>query len=292
MKRKAGEDLLRPKKAQETGKLSLTTSTAKLAATVAPGPAKAPKKGSYQDLLNRAKALTTTQKAPVGAIVNKPKTPVDKPLKEWQRKFQEERAAKAGSGRTSKSPGTTSTGEKPAVKGVEKSGILPKKTGADTMGSLKRGAPGAVDRKVSVSGTSSSKAKASVVEPKPRPSVSIKERDRDRSPPKKSSRDDYPSKSKPSRPKPRQQYVSITQPPSTYLVNICTSLLKFYSRGRYIYKDDSTDYSDSDMEATGMDILEEEEISAKRARLEDLEQERLEKKLAAEKKARKRTSTE
>ena len=39
-----------------------------------------------------------------------------------------------------------------------------------------------------------------------------------------------------------------------------------------------------------MDILEEEEISAKRARLEDLEQERLEKKLAAEKKARKKTS--
>lgn len=269
MKRKAGEDLFRPKKVQETGKLSLTTSTAKLAPTVAPGPAKAPKKGSYQDLLNRAKALTTSQKAPVGAIVNKPKTPVDKPLKEWQKKFQEERAAKAGSGRTSKSPGTAPTGEKPAVKGVEKSGILPKKTGADTMGSLKRGAPGAVDRKVSVSGTSSSKAKASIVEPKPRPSVSIKERDRDRSPPKKSPRDDYPSKSKSSvydRPKPRQQ-------------------------GRYIYKEDSTDYSDSDMEATGMDIIEEEEISAKRARLEDLEQERLEKKLAAEKKARKRTST-
>ena len=294
MKRKAGEDLYRPKKAQETGKLSLTTSTAKLAPTIAPGPAKAPKKGSYQDLLNRAKALTTTQKAPVGAIVNKPKTPVDKPLKEWQKKFQEERAAKAGGGRTSKSPGTTPTGEKPAVKGVEKSGILPKKTGADTMGSLKRGAPGAVDRKVSVSGTSSSKAKASIVEPKPRPSVSIKERDRDRSPPKKSSRDDYPSKSKSSvydRPKPRQQYVSISQLPSTYLVNICISLLKFHSRGRYIYKEDSTDYSDSDMEATGMDILEEEELSAKRARLEDLEQERLEKKLAAEKKARKRTST-
>lgn len=43
------------------------------------------------------------------------------------------------------------------------------------------------------------------------------------------------------------------------------------------------------MEATGIDILEEEEISAKRARLEDIEQERLEKRLAAEKAARKKS---
>lgn len=55
---------------------------------------------------------------------------------------------------------------------------------------------------------------------------------------------------------------------------------------RYTYRDETD--SDSDMEATGIDILEEEELSAKRARLEDLEQERLEKKLAAEKAARRK----
>jgi len=41
------------------------------------------------------------------------------------------------------------------------------------------------------------------------------------------------------------------------------------------------------MEAGGMDILEEEEASARRARLEDAEQERLEKQHAAEKARRK-----
>lgn len=228
MKRKAEEDLFRPKKAQETGKI-LATAANRSAPGVAAGPAKAPKKGSYQDLLNRAKVLTTTQKAPVGAIVNKPKTPVDKPLKEWQKKFQEERAAKTGGGRTSKSPGSAPTGEKPAMKGVEqgveKGGILSKKTGADTIGPLKRSAPGVANRKVSVSGTSSLKAKVNTVEPKPRPPAPTKERDRERSPQRRSSRDDYPPpKGRPSvydRPKPRQQYVSISQHP------LCQILHKF-----------------------------------------------------------------
>lgn len=154
---------------------------------------------------------------------------MDKPLKEWQKKFQEERAAKAGGGRTSKSPGTAPAGEKPAIKSVEKGGILSKKTGGDTMGSLKRSAPGAVDRKVSVSGTSSSKAKASTVEPKSRSLAPIKERDK--GPPRRSSRDDYPPKGRPSvydKPKPRQQYVSITQLFRTYLVKF-VNLLKLHS---------------------------------------------------------------
>lgn len=57
---------------------------------------------------------------------------------------------------------------------------------------------------------------------------------------------------------------------------------------RYVYREDSyDDESDSDMEAGGMDILEEEEASARRARLEDAEQERLEKQHAAEKARRK-----
>lgn len=57
--------------------------------------------------------------------------------------------------------------------------------------------------------------------------------------------------------------------------------------GRYRYAE--SDYeSDSDMEAAGLDILEEEEKSRQRAIKEDMEQEKLEKQLAARKAALKK----
>lgn len=57
--------------------------------------------------------------------------------------------------------------------------------------------------------------------------------------------------------------------------------------GRYRYAE-SDDESDSDMEAAGLDILEEEEKSRQRAIKEDMEQEKLEKQLAARKAALKK----
>ena len=57
--------------------------------------------------------------------------------------------------------------------------------------------------------------------------------------------------------------------------------------GRYRYAE-SYDESDSDMEAAGLDILEEEEKSRQRAIKEDMEQEKLEKQLAARKAALKK----
>lgn len=59
---------------------------------------------------------------------------------------------------------------------------------------------------------------------------------------------------------------------------------------KYVYAEDYSDYSDeSDMEATGFDLLAEEERSTRLAIKEDLEQERLEARLAAQKAAMKKT---
>lgn len=263
LKRKAEEDISKPAKTQEIAKLS---STSKLA-TVAPiEPAKAPKKGSYMELLQRAK---TQPKVPAGAIVNKPKTPVEPMKKKWQKQSEKERAAKASgaAGRNSKSPTTTSNGEKAGAKVVDK-GPLAKKPVVDAAaGSSKKGSSAALDRKSTtpVAGAAaSSKSKLATVDSKVKTTATIRERDR--SPPsRRGSREDGP---------PRGARASIYDRP------------KPSAGKRYVYREDTD--SDSDMEATGIDILEEEEISAKRARLEDIEQERLEKRLAAEKAARKK----
>lgn len=71
------------------------------------------------------------------------------------------------------------------------------------------------------------------------------------------------------------------------LPSLCTNINYAVHRPRYVYREDSYDSDESDMEAAGIEILEEEEISAKRARLEDLEQERLEKQHIADKARRK-----
>lgn len=257
LKRKAEEDISKPAKTRETAKLS---STSKLATAAPVEPAKAPKKGSYMELLQRAK---TQPKVPAGAIVNKPKTPVEPMKKKWQKQSEKERAAKASgaAGRNSKSPTTTSNGEKAGAKVVDK-GPLAKKPVVDAAGPSKKG----LDRKSTtpVAGAAtSSKSKLATVDSKVKTTAI---RERDRSPPsRRGSREDGP---------PRGARASIYDRP------------KPSAGKRYVYREDTD--SDSDMEATGIDILEEEEISAKRARLEDIEQERLEKRLAAEKAARKK----
>lgn len=263
LKRKAEEDISTPAKTQETGKFS----SASKPATAAPAESvKAPKKGSYMELLQRAK---TQPKVPAGAIVNKPKVPVEPMKKKWQRQLEKERAAKTSSaaGRNSKSPTTTSSGEKAGAKAVDK-GPLAKKPVVDAAaGPSKKGATTAPDRKSTtpVAGAaSSSKLKPATVDSKVKTSATIRERDR--SPlSRRGSREDGP---------PRGARASIYDRP------------KPSTGKRYVYREDSD--SDSDMEATGIDILEEEEISAKRARLEDIEQERLEKRLAAEKAAKRK----
>ncbi|KAF8455683.1 hypothetical protein BGX38DRAFT_1166138 [Terfezia claveryi] len=265
LKRKAEEDISKPAKTQETGKFS----SASKPATAAPAePVKAPKKGSYMELLQRAK---TQPKVPAGAIVNKPKVPVEPMKKKWQKLLEKERAAKTSSaaGRNSKSPTTTSSGEKAGAKVVDK-GPLAKKPVVDApAGPSKKGASTAPDRKSTtpVAGAaSSSKSKPATVDSKVKTTATIRERDR--SPlSRRGSREDGP---------PRAARASIYDRPKPSA-----------SAGkRYVYREDSD--SDSDMEATGIDILEEEEISAKRARLEDIEQERLEKRLAAEKAAKRK----
>ncbi|KAF8426262.1 hypothetical protein EV426DRAFT_21376 [Tirmania nivea] len=264
LKRKAEEDISKPAKTQETGKLS----SASTPATAAPvEPAKAPKKGSYMELLQRAK---TQPKVPAGAIVNKPKVPVEPMKKKWQKQSEKERAAKTGgaAGRSSKSPTTTtSNGEKAGPKVADK-GPLAKKPVVDAAaGTTKKGASTATDRKSTtpVAGAAtSSKSKPAIVDSKVKTTATIRERDR--SPPsRRDSREDGHL---------RGARASILDRP------------KPSAGKRYVYREDTD--SDSDMEATGIDILEEEEISAKRARLEDIEQERLEKRLAAEKAARKK----
>ena len=157
-------------------------------------PAKPPKKGSYAELLARAKTINSTQKAPVGAIVNKPKAPQEKVQKEWQKKFQEERAAKTGDGRKpSKSPGVASGGEKQGSKPPP---------GKKEMPVPSRSSSGNLERKPTAPVGSSSKTKSSVIDTKSR----VPDRgSRDRSPPsRKPSRDDYSSRGRVSAPpKPR-----------------------------------------------------------------------------------------
>lgn len=152
------------------------------------------------ELLQRAK---TAPKVPVGTIVNKPKVAVEPIKKEWQKKIHEERAAKAGAavaGRTSKSPGVISGGEKPGpgAKGTDKGGPLAKRPGVEAAGSLKRSATGGLaERKSTTPGAgaaSSSKLKAGSGDLKARTSAAIREKGRSPPPVRRASKDDYPPK--------------------------------------------------------------------------------------------------
>lgn len=159
------------------------------------------------ELLQRAK---TQPKVPAGAIVNKPKAPVEPMKKKWQKQSEKERAAKASgaTGRNSKSPTTTSSGERAGARVVDKGPLAKKPVVDSATGPSKKGASStAPDRKSTtpVAGAaSSSKSKPVTVDSKVKTSVSIRERDR--SPPsRRGSREDGPSRARASiydRPKP------------------------------------------------------------------------------------------
>lgn len=147
------------------------------------------------ELLQRAK---TQPKVPAGAIVNKPKVPVEPMKKKWQKQSEKERAAKASgtAGRNSKSPTTTSNGEKAEKKVVDK-GPLAKKPAVAVdaaAGSSKKGASTGLDRKSTtpVAGAATSlKSKPVTVDSKAKSTATIRERDR--SPPvRRGSREDGP----------------------------------------------------------------------------------------------------
>lgn len=227
MKRKAEEEISRPRGLAGTFSKTSTPSIGQLspvgaASKSAAESSKAPKKGSYAELLARAKTLTETQRAPVGAIVNRPTAPAEKKQKEWQKKFQEERAAKTGGERNSKSPGFISGGEKAAPKAaadVKDKAATTKKVGGDTAGSLKRGIS-AVDRKPAIASSASSlssasaKGKAGPADAKSRAAV----RERDRSSQRRPSRDENPTKSRHDRPASRAPSVPSTLSYATVLV--------------------------------------------------------------------------
>ncbi|KAA8896281.1 hypothetical protein FN846DRAFT_277763 [Sphaerosporella brunnea] len=228
---------------------------------------------SYTERLAAAAKLQEEKKKPAG-ITHKARAPVTE-KKEWQKKLEASRQQQAGGSvadRKSKSPGALSGGEKSTLakkaagKDMGKAGPL-KKPGVDN------------DRRTSVAkGKASDKARP--VEPpikrKRSPSpISWRGRNAAAAPVKKASRPRHG----------RNRYDEDDED-DDWIVDDDEEEGGGY-RQRYRYAE-SEDESDSDMEAAGLDILEEEERSRRNAIKEDIEQERLEKELAARKAAMKK----
>ncbi|KAK6505546.1 hypothetical protein TWF481_007441 [Arthrobotrys musiformis] len=224
---------------------------------------KKPAKGSYAEIMERAKQIQATSSAPA-KIVHKEtkveKKKIGKTDKPEAGKKLPVASTKAQNGKPAPSSGVSKPA--PAKKPVGRPAARPTGSRPDDKKSAapSKPAPSKPRPQVEWSGTarpSAAAAKPSSSKPESKASGRDKDRERSRSWDRERERDRYRPQSK-----------------------------------RYVYadSDDYDDYSSDDMEATGADILEEEDRSRVAGFREDLEAEKLEKKLAAEKARRKQTS--
>ncbi|RVD82726.1 uncharacterized protein DFL_007141 [Arthrobotrys flagrans] len=216
---------------------------------------KKPAKGSYAEIMERAKQIQATSSVPA-KIVHKEtkveKKKIGKPDKPEVGKKLPTSSTKTQNGKPTASSGVSKPS--PAKKPVGRPAGRPagRPTGSrpdDRKSAPAKPAPSKPRVQVEWSGTARPSATAKSSSSKSDSRAPERDRDSDRS------RDRY-------RPQPK----------------------------RYVYadSDDDDEYSSDDMEATGVDILEEEDRSRVAGFREDLEAERLERKLAAEKAARKK----
>ncbi|KAG0642675.1 hypothetical protein HOY80DRAFT_602060 [Tuber brumale] len=287
-------------------RLSTGTATARpgsgiKAAEAAKPVVEAPKPMSYRERMAAALQAGTEKKPAAGTITHKAR-PLVKEKKAWQLKLEgqsEGKGADTTAGRNSKSPGV-SGGEKAASTSKKTADIAKpatKKPSNGTNGSANGvgGANGANGRKSSVGNSATS---------------SLKGKDKDRgklleagmkrkreSPPPKSGYSSYSRNKYSTNHKrygaPRLDSYEEDDPDDDFVVND-EDEDDAYGRGggyggfakkKYSYIDYD---SASDMEATGADVLEEEERSRRVAAKEDAAQEKLERELAARKAALKK----
>ncbi|CUS08642.1 unnamed protein product [Tuber aestivum] len=288
----------------KAGPLRLSTGTA----TARPGSgtktteaakpaAEAPKPMSYRERMAAALQAGAEKKPAAGTITHKAR-PLVKEKKAWQLKLEgqgEGKGADTTAGRSSKSPGV-SGGEKAAPtskKMADVSKPAMKKSSNGTNGSANGvgSANGANGRKSSVgNGTMSSLKGKDKDRGKPLEAGTKRKRE---SPPPKSgyssySRNKYSTNHKRYR-GPRPDSYEEDDPDDDFVVNDEDDEDDAYGRGagyggftkkKYSYVEYD---SASDMEATGADVLAEEERSRRAAAKEDAAQEKLERELAAKK---------
>ncbi|KAK6504165.1 hypothetical protein TWF506_002373 [Arthrobotrys conoides] len=216
---------------------------------------KKPAKGSYAEIMERAKQIQATSSVPA-KIVHK-ETKVEKKKIGKTDKPEATKRLPAISTKTQGSKTTVSSGvSKPSPTKKSVGRPVGRPTGSrpdDKKSAPTKPAPSKPRPQEEWSGTARPSANAKPLSSKPDSKAS--DRSRDRSWERERERDRYRAPSK-----------------------------------RYVYaeSEDDDEYSSDDMEATGVDILEEEDRSRAAAIREDIEAERLERKLAAEKAAKRR----
>ncbi|KAL7267929.1 hypothetical protein RUND412_009470 [Rhizina undulata] len=271
----------KPKIAVVTGKPAGSMSTG-----TTPTSAGAPKKSSYKEMLQAAAQAQAEKKHIPGTITHKARPAVVE-KKAWQKKLAEQQQqAKTGGDRISKSPGVASGGEKGSAatkKSTEPAKGIPAKQGV--------GGTAAEGRKLSVGGSNGASAtsKTKVLD-KSKSAVETgvkRKRLGERStPPKASYKPGYGSSTVRKGAASKYDKYSNEYEVDGFVVDDEDERPGYLSK-RYTYYESDYD-SGSDMEATGADIFEEEERSRRTAIKEDLEQEKLEKQLAAQKAAMKK----
>ncbi|RPB02355.1 hypothetical protein L873DRAFT_453687 [Choiromyces venosus 120613-1] len=285
-----------------TGTTTARPSSGVKSAEVAKPAVEVPKPISYRERIAAAMQAGAEKKPAAGTITHKVR-PLVKEKKAWQLKLEghvEGKGADTTAGRNSKSPGV-SGGEKAASNSKKMADVVKsatKKSSNGTNGSTNGvgSANGANGRKSSIGNGSMSSMKGKEKD-KSRASEALLKRKRESPPPKSGyssySRDKY-SINRKRYGAPRLDSYEEDDPDDDFVVNDEDDEDDAYGRGggyssfakkRYSYVDYD---SASDMEATGADVLEEEERSRRVAAKEDAAQEKLERELAAKKAALKK----
>ncbi|KAF3938417.1 hypothetical protein ABW19_dt0201173 [Dactylella cylindrospora] len=240
-----------------------------------------PAKGSYAEIMERAKQIQATAAQPTKIIhkdhkaekkkLGKPDKP--EPSKKPVATSSKPLGGKVGAHSSSKeSPARKTVGRAPDTKKPEPAKPAPSKPRVPVVEYKGTARPSATSK------ASSSKVSSS------RPADRERERDRDRDRDRDRSRSWERERERVRYRSPVKKYASHVR--AQYVDLLLTVLIIRY---RYVEDDEDDYYSDSDdMEATGFDILEEEEFSRKTAVREDIEAERLERELAMKKAAKKK----